>query len=91
MAVHPLTVHSCLALLANRAPEPLELKSFLRDEAKIDEEGVEQYLPLLKRNKIDGAVLMRATDADLKDWGVAAGGDRKRILAAIEKRIGQGT
>ena len=91
MAVHPLTVHSCLALLANRAPEPLELKSFLRDEAKIDEEGVEQYLPLLKRNKIDGAVLMRATDEKLMAWGVTAGGDRERILAAIEKRIGQGT
>ena len=74
---------------AGAAPKPFDLESFLRDEAKIDEDGVKEYLPLLKKNKIDENVLMMATNADLKEWGITAGGDRKCILAEIEKCTGK--
>ena len=30
-----------------------DLESFLREEAKIKAEGVKEYLPLLKKNKVD--------------------------------------
>ena len=31
---------------------PFELEHFLRDEAKIDEDGVKEYMPLLRKNKV---------------------------------------
>ena len=71
-------------------PKPFELESFLRDEAKIKAEKIDGYLKKLRdENDNDEEVLKRATDAKLEKWGVSAGGDRKRILAAIEKRAGK--
>jgi len=84
-----LNVMPQLLVLSPATQRPFELESFLRDEAKIDADGVKEYLPLLKKNKIDEEVLKLATDADLKEWGITAGGDRKRVLAAVEKRTGK--
>ena len=69
--------------------EDLWLESFLRDEAKIKEANLKKYLPLLTENEIDEEVLKRATDEKLEKWGISAGGDRERILAAIGKRLGK--
>ena len=65
---------------------PFELESFLRDEAKIDAEGVKEYLPLLKKNKIDEEVLKLATDADLKEMGIDLPMDRAKLLDAAKRR-----
>ena len=46
--------------------------------------GLEQYEAKFRDNKIDADVLPRLTAEDLKDIGVAAVGDRRRLLAAIE-------
>ena len=45
--------------------------------------GLGQYEAAFRDNKIDADVLPRLTDADLKDIGVSALGDRLRLLDAI--------
>jgi hypothetical protein len=45
--------------------------------------GLDQYEASFRDNKIDAAVLPQLTADDLKDIGVVAGGDRRKLLAAI--------
>ena len=45
--------------------------------------GLEQYEANFRDNKVDAAVLPQLTADDLKDIGVAAVGDRRKLLAAI--------
>ena len=45
--------------------------------------GLEQYEPAFRDNRIDAEVLPRLTVEDLKDIGVAAVGDRRKLLDAI--------
>ena len=45
--------------------------------------GLGQYEEKFRDNKIDADVLPRLTADDLKDVGVAAVGDRRRLLDAI--------
>jgi class 3 adenylate cyclase/predicted ATPase len=45
--------------------------------------GLEQYEANFRDNKIDAAVLPQLTVDDLKDIGVVAVGDRRKLLAAI--------
>ena len=45
--------------------------------------GLGQYEKKFQDNKIDAAVLPRLTADDLKDIGVSAAGDRRRLLDAI--------
>jgi len=47
-------------------------------------ENLGNYAELFQKHKIDGAVAHRLTDADLKEMGVVAVGDRHRILGALE-------
>jgi len=69
-------------------PKPLDLEKFLRDDAQIKPENVAKYLPLLKKNELtDEKALSQVEDADLKEWGVAAGADRKKILLAVKARL----
>ena len=42
--------------------------------------GLAQYAPSFAEHRVDGEVLPRLTDEDLKAIGVAAVGDRRRIL-----------
>ena len=64
--------------------QPFELESFLRDEAKIDDEGVKEYLPLLKKNKVNEARLHLLTEVMLLKWGIEADLDRASILEAAK-------
>ena len=50
--------------------------------------GLEQYEPNFRDNKVDAAVLPQLTADDLKDIGVAAVGDRRKLLAAIAALAG---
>jgi class 3 adenylate cyclase/tetratricopeptide (TPR) repeat protein len=45
--------------------------------------GLDQYEANFRDNKIDADVLLQLTAADLKEIGVSAVGDRRRLLAAI--------
>jgi class 3 adenylate cyclase/predicted ATPase len=45
--------------------------------------GLEEYEAAFRENKVDAAVLSKLTAEDLKDLGVAAVGDRRRLLEAI--------
>src|SRR5215469_13228805 len=45
--------------------------------------GLGQYETNFRDNKIDADLLPRLMDADLKDIGVSALGDRRRLLDAI--------
>ena len=45
--------------------------------------GLDQYEENFRDNKIDADVLPQLTADDLKDIGVSAVGDRRRLLAAI--------
>ena len=47
--------------------------------------SLERHLPAFQENGIDAETLLKLTDADLKELGMARLGDRKRILAAIEE------
>lgn len=53
-------------VLFRQALPPFELESFLRDEANIDTEGVSQYLPLRRKNKIDEKALPLLMKEDLQ-------------------------
>ena len=46
--------------------------------------GLEEYETVFRENKVDAAVLPKLTAEDLKDLGVAAVGDRRKLLEAIE-------
>jgi class 3 adenylate cyclase len=45
---------------------------------------LEEYEAAFHKNKVDAAVLPKLTAEDLKDLGVAAVGDRRKLLEAIE-------
>jgi class 3 adenylate cyclase/tetratricopeptide (TPR) repeat protein len=45
--------------------------------------GLAQYGPALRDNDIDLPLLLRLTDADLRDIGIASLGHRRRLLAAV--------
>jgi hypothetical protein len=46
--------------------------------------GLGQYETSFRDNKIDAAVLRQLTGDDLKDMGVVAVGDRRKLLAASQ-------
>ena len=45
--------------------------------------GMEHYAPMFEAQRIELDVLPELTDADLKEIGISALGDRKRILHVI--------
>ena len=45
--------------------------------------GLEEYETAFRENKVDAAVLPKLTAEDLKDLGVAAVGDRRKLLEAV--------
>ena len=45
--------------------------------------GLAQYAEMFRANDIDGELLGRLTNEDLKDIGVASFGHRKKLLEAI--------
>jgi hypothetical protein len=47
--------------------------------------GLAQYAEILRTNDIDGELLGRLTNDDLKEIGVASFGHRKKLLEAIAK------
>jgi class 3 adenylate cyclase len=50
--------------------------------------GLEQYEANFRDNKVDAAILPQLTADDLKDIGVTAVGDRRKLLAAIAALAG---
>jgi class 3 adenylate cyclase/tetratricopeptide (TPR) repeat protein len=50
--------------------------------------GLEYYEAVFRDNKIDAAILPSLTSEDLKDLGIAAVGDRRRLLNAIAELRG---
>ena len=42
--------------------------------------GLEEYEAAFRDNKVDAAVLPKLTADDLKDLGIAAVGDRRKLL-----------
>ena len=50
--------------------------------------GLEHYEAYFRENKIDADVLPRLTADDLKDLGISAVGDRRRLLDAIATLAG---
>jgi len=51
--------------------------------------GLEEYETAFRENKVDVVVLPKLTAEDLKDLGVAAVGDRRKLLEAIaDLRLG---
>jgi class 3 adenylate cyclase len=51
--------------------------------------GLEEYEMAFRENKVDAAVLPKLTAEDLKDLGVGAVGDRRKLLEAIaDLRVG---
>src|SRR5439155_13756176 len=45
--------------------------------------GLEQYEPAFRDNRVDAEILPRLTGEDLKDIGITAVGDRRKLLDAI--------
>jgi len=45
--------------------------------------GLEQYSPAFAENRVDWEILPKLTGDDLKEMGVLAVGDRRRLLEAI--------
>ena len=45
--------------------------------------GLEEYEPAFRDNRVDAAILPELTGEDLKDIGIAAVGDRRKLLQAI--------
>ncbi len=68
------------------AAKPFELESFLRDEAKIDDDGVKEYLQKLQKNKLDEKKLHLLTPELLKAMGVTAIMDIAAIVDAAKQR-----
>lgn len=61
-----------------------QLRNRIRDIAKwVEGQGLGEYAEAFANNKIDGDVLRSPTVDDLKEMGVAAAGDRRRLLRAI--------
>lgn len=58
---------------------PREVAQYLTKKEKL-----EDYTEVFEKNKIDGTIAFRLTDAELKDMGIGAIGDRHRILSAFE-------
>ena len=52
--------------------------------------GLDQYEATFRENKIDAGLLPRLTADDLRDAGVAAVGDRRRLLDAIASLVIEG-
>ena len=50
--------------------------------------GLAQYAEMFRANDIDGEMLGRLTNDDLKDIGVASFGHRKKLLEAIAELAG---
>ena len=50
--------------------------------------GLAQYAEIFRANDIDGELLRRLTNDDLKDIGVASFGHRKKLLEAIAELAG---
>jgi hypothetical protein len=50
--------------------------------------GLAQYAEMFRANDIDGELLGRLTNDDLKDIGVASFGHRKKLLEAIAELSG---
>jgi hypothetical protein len=46
--------------------------------------GLVEYETEFRKNKVDASILPKLTADDLKDLGVAAVGDRRKLLEAIE-------
>ncbi|MFO1200872.1 MAG: adenylate/guanylate cyclase domain-containing protein [Burkholderiaceae bacterium] len=53
----------------------------------LDELGLGRYGPAFERHRIDEDLLADLTDRDLREIGIDALGDRKRLLKAIEHRV----
>jgi len=51
----------------------------------IESKDLGNYTELFQKHKIDGSVVHRLTDVDLKDMGVHAFGDRQKICMALEQ------
>jgi len=47
-------------------------------------EGLDSYAQLFQQHKVDGSVVHTLTDGDLKEMGIEAIGDRKKVLSAIK-------
>ena len=45
--------------------------------------GLEEYEPAFRDNRVDAAILPMLTAEDLRDIGIAAVGDRRKLLEAI--------
>src|SRR6516164_6516868 len=45
--------------------------------------GLEEYEPAFRDNRVDAAILPMLTAEDFKDIGIAAVGDRRKLLEAI--------
>ena len=50
--------------------------------------GLAQYAEIFRANDIDGELLGRLTNDDLKDIGVVSFGHRKKLLEAIAELAG---
>lgn len=71
-----------------------DLERFLRLEAEIDAGGVDEYMPRLRKNKVDEAALrVLATEpkhdieARLERWGISSDADRLKLARAIVTRF----
>lgn len=94
-AADPKNLAAEIDVAAQLLTSAFELDHFLRDEAKIDEDGVKEYLPLLRKNKVDEAGLrVLATKSEevikavLKEIGINAVSDRINLAEAIVRRFG---
>ena len=67
--------------------DAFELMSFLRCEAKIeDEEDLKRYKALLEKNKVNEARLHLLTETMLLKWGIESDLDLASILEAAKLR-----
>jgi SAM (Sterile alpha motif) domain-containing protein len=66
-----------------RAPKRLDLGAAMDIEAWLRSLGLEEYEPAFRDNRIDAAILPKLTGEDLKEIGITAVGDRRKLLEAI--------
>lgn len=52
--------------------------------AYLGKKGLEGYTEVFQQHKVDGSVVHTLTDDDLKEMGVEAVGERKKVMAAIK-------